>query len=280
MFTPPVLCLTCILFPPIFHSAVRICAIRTGYRGANSFHNSNRITYKRLVDWRAMLTGLRTLRVGGALGTATLQPARFDSGTHEYMLTVPAADTVEVTAGFFGRVLDGPVQQTVAASIDAGPRVQLQSDVATSLVFPQEKGSATLTLAVTSSVLRARAERTASVTNYTVVVRRSVPVAAVTGQGFEMRTVVAGGGTNVAWRDRSWNFAQLPAALIGLNYTMITCLEKGGSCGTLAHPPVAIDATVVRPGVMFVVIPVFVGWCEHTQPHHNTISSCLSDDCG
>jgi hypothetical protein len=40
------------------------------YRGANSFHNSNCITFKRVPHWRQMLHGL-LLQVGGVLGLAT-----------------------------------------------------------------------------------------------------------------------------------------------------------------------------------------------------------------
>jgi len=42
---------------------------------------------------------------------------------------------------------------------------------------------------------------------------------------------------------------------------MLTCLERGGSCGALAHPAVAINASVHTAGVLFAVTPVFVG-CE------------------
>jgi hypothetical protein len=31
------------------------CLVRTAYRGANSFHNSNRITFHRVVNWRQYL---------------------------------------------------------------------------------------------------------------------------------------------------------------------------------------------------------------------------------
>ena len=40
-------------------------AIRTAYRGANSYHNSNRLTYKtRNGDFRALANGLVSLSVG------------------------------------------------------------------------------------------------------------------------------------------------------------------------------------------------------------------------
>ena len=33
-----------------------LCLIRTAYRGANSFHNSNRITFHRIARWRRFVT--------------------------------------------------------------------------------------------------------------------------------------------------------------------------------------------------------------------------------
>ena len=95
------------------------------------------------------------------------------------------------------------------------------------LLLPRGADSATLTVEVTSSILRSSGERTTSVTNYTVVARRAVQVAEVTGQGFEMRTAIAGGG-NVAWRDRKWSFSQLPAALV---LSLIMCSPSLCSCG-------------------------------------------------
>jgi hypothetical protein len=41
--------------------------------------------------------------------------------------------------------------------------------------------------------------------------------------------------------------------------TSITCLEKGGSCGPDLHPPVLINATILRPGVLFAVTPIAAG---------------------
>jgi hypothetical protein len=32
-----------------------IMAVRTAYRGANSYHNSNRLTYKRIANWKKLL---------------------------------------------------------------------------------------------------------------------------------------------------------------------------------------------------------------------------------
>lgn len=32
-----------------------IMAVRTAYRGAQSYHNSNRVTYKRIKDFRSLL---------------------------------------------------------------------------------------------------------------------------------------------------------------------------------------------------------------------------------
>eukprot|EP01045_Picozoa_sp_COSAG04_P003383 COSAG04_NODE_137_length_23739_cov_18.665764_11_plen_590_part_00 len=288
-----------------------IVVVRTAYRGANTFHNSNRITYKRIVGWRTLLRGLRKLEVGGALGVATLQPARFSSDTLEYSAMVPAdAAAVEVRATGFGDDASpaSPVRQTISAGFVGGQTVPIRGSVA-SVPLPPGTDSAVLRVSVVGeqgesscgAALRASCGATrasvfdcahcagahqrqllrhgctndliaafcsslfdagvgAAETNYTVTIRRARPIASVTGVGFELRTVGAA-GDNIAWRDRKWSYSELPPALVGLRYTMLTCLERGGSCGALAHPAVAINASVHTAGVLFAVTPVFVG-CE------------------
>jgi hypothetical protein len=67
------------------------------YCSSNTFHNSNRIFFKRISGWRNLFNGLRTLGIAAPpftsmAGTmATMQPARFDSNTTDYTVTVPAA---------------------------------------------------------------------------------------------------------------------------------------------------------------------------------------------
>lgn len=65
-----------------------IYAVRTGYRGSNSYHNSNRLTYKRLPDFRAKAKGL----LGLAVAAAALSPP-FDRVVTNYTATVPANAT-------------------------------------------------------------------------------------------------------------------------------------------------------------------------------------------
>lgn len=72
-----------------------IYAIRTGYRGANSYHNANRITFKVLYDYRNEAQGLLSAAIEG---TVLVPP--FERDVHSYQAVIPinAAD-VDVRLG-------------------------------------------------------------------------------------------------------------------------------------------------------------------------------------
>jgi hypothetical protein len=249
-----------------------VAVVRTGYRGANTFHNSNRITFKRIENWRALLTGLTKLEIRAPLAAAAMQPAIFDSGTTEYTTMVGARDTsidirlhgfagAEAVAGLDGDSEEeapvGLLHETFAASFggaDAKVQPIRKSSGFTSIPFPLLEAAGNLTVFVTTQLRGG----SAVITGYRVAIRRATGavVASVGGQGFEMRTAAVGAP---AWRDRKWSFASLPPALLGLNYTSLTCLEKGGSCGPDPHPPVVINITVHTPGVLYAVTPVAIG---------------------
>lgn len=242
-----------------------VAIIRTGYRGANTFHNSNRITFKRLKNWRSLLSGLTKLEIRAPLAAAAMQPRLFDSSTTEYRTMVPAGDTsVGIRLQGFGRQEEEPsvLRETFAASFGgADAKVQPirnHDGGFASLPFPFEMAAGNLSIFVTTKLGDGPTVRT----TYRVVIRRAASVvASVAGQGFEMRTAAVGAP---AWRDRKWTFASLPPALLGLHYTALTCAEKGGSCGPDFHPPVFINATVHTQGVLFAVTPVAPG-CGHVS---------------
>ena len=137
------------------------------------------------------LAGLRELRVGGALGAATQQPARFDSGTHHYTAMVPAAAReVEVTATGFGLSPDSPIEQTLSVSLDGSAARELRSGVPTLLPLPNAGSEASLSVQVSSRIGQPSVLLR---TNYTVEVRRASQIATVTGTGFEMHTALPQG---------------------------------------------------------------------------------------
>ena len=193
-----------------------------------------------------MLHGLRSLQVGGVLGLATQQPSRFDSGTLNYSVLIPASSlSVQVTAGFFGGLhASSPIVQTVTVSLEgAGGLTELRDGITSELQMPLGLQCVSVVVHVSSNIGAA-----ASQTSYLVSVHRASQIATVTGSGFVIRTVTsptAGGSPfPIAWRDRNWTYSSLPAAFNGMHYTMLTCLEAGGSCGAGRHPSVNISASI------------------------------------
>lgn len=88
-----------------------IYAVRTAYRGAESYHNSNRITFKTLRNYRALASGLLTMGIGGA----QLQPP-FERDVLHYTASVDAnATTISVTLGGTGTFQVNGKQVKVAA---------------------------------------------------------------------------------------------------------------------------------------------------------------------
>lgn len=184
------------------------------------------------------------MHLGGALGAATQQPSRFDSGTLNYSIMVPATSaSVEITADFFGGLRAGtPIVQKASASCqDCDEAVNLRSGITSTLRLPSQTGPVTVVVHVITNM-----GTEVFNTTYTVFVRRASQSATVTGSGFEMRTATAPLATSrpLAWRDRKWAYSSLPSALIGMKYTMLTCLEVGGRCGSGRHPPVVMNVSV------------------------------------
>ena len=209
-----------------------------------------------------MLRGLRSLRLGGALGVATQQPSRFDSSTLNYSIMVPAtAASVQITADFFGGLRAGtPIMQKASASCQDCDEVDLRSGITSMLRLPSQTGPATVVVHVITSI-----GTEVFNTTYTVFVRRASQSATVTGTGFEMRTATAPLPTSkpLAWRDRKWAYSSLPSALIGMKYTMLTCLEAGGRCGSGRHPPIVMNVSVqctLRLRLLHVFVS-YTSWC-------------------
>ena len=106
--------------------------MRTAYRGAESYHNSNRITFKSLKNFRALATGLLTLNFGTS---AQLHPP-FERDVFHYTALVAAnATTIPVTVGGSG-----------AVEVN-GKTLQLASGTAVFKVpFPKSSNSTTVTI--------------------------------------------------------------------------------------------------------------------------------------
>lgn len=192
-----------------------------------------------------MLHGLLSLQVGGVHGLATQQPSRFDSGRLNYSVIIPSSlSAVQVTADFFGGLrASTPIVQTVTVSLEAdGKLMELRDGITSELPLPLGLQCVAVVVHVSSKI-----GADAFQTSYTVSVHRASQIATVTGTGFVMQTVAPTAGGSpfpVAWRDRNWTYSSLPAAFFGMHYTMLTCLEEGGSCGTGRHLPVNISASI------------------------------------
>lgn len=180
-----------------------IYAVRTSYRGANSYHNSNRITFKRLVDFRASAIGL----LGIGLGEAALQPpfarnvtsytAQFPANTTSITVTLNALDTT-------GATVNGVAAPTGEATLG----------------FPLALPSTTITVIVQG-------------TRYVVECRRVRPsILRLSGSGFEIARLCQGG---TAWLNREYIWNDVPPALSGLSFTRIS-----GGAGTKGAPTAKI----------------------------------------
>ena len=88
--------------------------VRTAYRGAESYHNSNRITFKTLRNFRALAGGLLTLSLGEA---AQLQPPFERDVVHYTASLARNATVIPVTLGGTGTfTVDSKQVKVVAGS--------------------------------------------------------------------------------------------------------------------------------------------------------------------
>lgn len=87
--------------------------VRTAYRGAESYHNSNRITFKVLKNYRALVEGLLTL----TFDVAQLRPP-FERDVRHYIAWVDRNVTmIQVTLGGSGTFqVNGKPVKLVAGS--------------------------------------------------------------------------------------------------------------------------------------------------------------------
>ena len=203
-----------------------IYLIRTSYRGANSYHNSNRLTFKRLPNFLETATGLLTLRMGGAL----LQPP-FEKETTSYAALVDAnATTIELTPGVPGSGLSHfkveehgwPTPKTVAA----GSTV--------SLPFPRTVNRTTVTVADGQ-------------TTYTISCERATPAAlTVTGSGFHVDAFHDGA---VAFLNRHYVWQHVPTALSDYRFTRIN-----GGAGTKGAAAANIHAKVLEDCAIYATV--------------------------
>lgn len=262
-----------------------VMVVRAGYRGANSFHNSNRILFKKITDWRQLLSGLLDLQIGGGGWSATdidatfTQPARFDSATLSYEAVVPSdATAVEITPTAFtthGKFFSQTIVINGAHTVGSGQSV--------AVAFPPQVNKPGDSMAVTVSVKTEVATHAGfwkSITAYRLTLRRaSTGGVTVAGSGFEIRRLSAGGAAPApAWSGREWFWDRLPPQLTGMSYTMLTCdpHHQAGTATavatvTMASSPLAlpggctasnVTATVTKaPTTLFAAVPVVPG-CE------------------
>ena len=76
-----------------------IAVIRTSYRGADSYHNSNRLTFKTIANFRSHTTrGLMKLEVGPPGAVIQSPQGFFETSLQDYNVTVPMhASTIDIT---------------------------------------------------------------------------------------------------------------------------------------------------------------------------------------
>eukprot|EP01052_Picozoa_sp_SAG31_P040409 SAG31_NODE_5843_length_2301_cov_1.377384_1_plen_420_part_10 len=204
-----------------------IMVVRAGYRGANSFHNSNRILFKKIIDWRQLLCGLLDLKIGGGGWSATAtdaiftQPARFDSATLSYEAVVPSDTTViTITPTAFGTTHGKYFAQYIA--INNTHTVASGESVALTLPsqFIKPGTNIAITIRVTAEVAT-HAGLWRHTTTYELKLQRaSTDGVVVAGSGFEIRHLSVG---SVSWSGRKWFWDHLPPQLTGMAYTMLTC---------------------------------------------------------
>ncbi|EGD76117.1 hypothetical protein PTSG_00825 [Salpingoeca rosetta] len=168
-----------------------IYVIRTAYRGAVSYHNSNRMTFKRIVDWRTVVFAASDITVSNAR-----MQASFSRDVHTYTVDIPAASTtigVAVTSDFSNITINGqpaesrhPVQ---VAGVKNGTTIVIRV------------GTTTYTLhAVVPSLPQQPA------------------AAHITGTDFRIRPFVEGA---TAFSDRTYVWRNVPYELQHLNFTQL-----------------------------------------------------------
>ena len=192
-----------------------VYAVRTGYRGANSYHNSNFITFKRLADFRAQTHGLLVLALRGS----ALSPP-FERDVLNYTATLPANAT-EIQLAF--SALDDSVLVSVDGSI-------LPAGASTAAVpFPTALQSKTIVIGDGKRV-------------FTVQCARARPgLLSLSGSGFTIGTIKVGAK---AWMNRGYVWVDVPAAVSGSSFTRIA-----GGAGTKGAPPAKIRVDAIAEAV-------------------------------
>jgi hypothetical protein len=215
-----------------FDAAGIIYLIRTAYRGANSYHNSDRLTYKvRSPDFRdlALSTGLVWLQVSPVAG-AGLEP-RFQPSVTNYTAGIDFnASSVTVS----------PIMLLPSATVTVdGKPVSASSGSAHEVPFAAGVDKSTITVRIT---LPAREGQAASVVVvYTIECTRMQPTAmTVAGSGFVLGIFENGAK---AWMNRGYQFGGVPAALDGRQFTRIS-----GGAGTKGAPAAVMTAMVRTVG--------------------------------
>ena len=205
-----------------------IYAVRTAYRGANSFHNSNRITFKVLSDYRHLVGGMLTLTVNGS----TMVP-KFEPQVLDYFVHVPAhATTVQVTPG--AAILSS--QFTVDGQV-------VESGVASSMPFPAS--AHTITVRVCD-----HADHTDQ-TCYVLVCIRTVPpvpsALKLSGSGFSIGAFDDG---SPAFLNRGYVWRAVPESLAhkGLRHSTIN-----GGAGTKGAAVADIHVAVIKDCVVYLL---------------------------
>eukprot|EP01052_Picozoa_sp_SAG31_P018117 SAG31_NODE_1270_length_9065_cov_7.007473_2_plen_373_part_00 len=179
-----------------------VYAIRTSYRGANSYHNSNRLTYKRLANYHSYANGL----LGIIVDNATLSPP-FERTVFNYSVTIPANSTVlQVSLA----VLDGSSPTINGQTLHNGSKARVQ--------FPETEHTITVTV------------RDADQT-YTIHCKKALPsMLRLSGSGFELGTMQDG---SIAWLNRHYVWKAVPTQIAGFRFTRISggCWHRGCSGG-------------------------------------------------
>lgn len=216
-----------------YNGSTLLYAIRTAYRGANSYHNSNRMTVKFLPQWRDVVFSPSAVTVSGGL----LQPV-YEPQTLDYVIQVPAIPAelnLTVTSNFAGFSID---QQPGHSGQVMNVRIAQNN---TRVVMASASGRQFSMLVVKPSLPQPPASLTAS------------------GTGFRIARFCEG---CQAFSDRNYVFHNVPMALVeGFNFTMVA----GGATNTTVEVKARSTGLVVA---ITAVASAFIGrgWDVYPAP--------------
>ena len=207
-----------------------IYAIRTGYRGANSYHNANRLTFKRLENFSKMADGLLSIECAETL------PRRFVitkvAENRKPQQTVNFTATVDANATELHVVLRAlkPASVQLAYYVDCYPCKATPIDANEPLLLVLRKAQPQVL------VVRNAAD---GVVYRLYITRAKTSALRFSGTGFAVRPF---GDGLVAWLNRGYTWLLDDKAKAALKGRSFTCINGGAGTKGAAPARITVDA--------------------------------------